>query len=60
MEDEAKGAIVPAAGPTSTPANWASKVQHAVQDVGSDGHFGRLLPVCLQAQLVADDAFSSR
>jgi hypothetical protein len=38
----------------------ASKVQHAVQHIGSDGHLGRLTPVRPRAQPVADDAFSAR
>ncbi len=38
----------------------ASKVQHAVQHVGSNGHFGRLSPVCLRAQSITDDALPTR
>ena len=38
----------------------ASKVEHAVQDTGSDAHFGRLPPIRLGAQPIADDAFPSR
>jgi hypothetical protein len=38
----------------------APKVQHAVQHVGGDGHFGRPSPVCLRAQFITDDALPSR
>jgi len=34
----------------------ASKVEHAVQHVGGDGHFGRLPPIGPRAQLAADEA----
>ena len=38
----------------------ASQLQHSVQHVGRDGHLGRLSPVRLEAQPLADDALPAR
>ena len=36
------------------------QLQHSVQHVGRDGHLGRLSPVRLEAQSIADDALPAR
>src|SRR5215211_382820 len=37
-----------------------SEIEHPVQDIGGNGHLGRLPPICLRTQSVADDAFPAR
>lgn len=36
------------------------QLEHAVQHVGGDGHLGRLAPICLRTQSIADDALPTR
>jgi hypothetical protein len=38
----------------------ASEIEHAIQHVSCDGHFGHLPPVRLRSQPVTNDAFPSR
>src|SRR5688500_17931792 len=50
----------PCSGSCDADVVRAPELEHAVQRVGGDAHFGRLAPIGLRAQPVADDALPAR
>src|SRR5690242_16209283 len=50
----------PCSGLCDTDILWASEVQHTVQHGGGDRHLGRLTPLRLRTEPIADDTLPAR